>query len=96
MKKKNTFLLQAICMLFTFFISHLIASPVSYAKAPKKVAILPFAMHADRDLTFLQKGIVDMLGSRLAWKGEVEIIEKESVRKKVAEFRGPLNKERPL
>ena len=36
------------------------------AEAPKKIAILPFTMNADRDLSFLRKGIVDMLSSRLA------------------------------
>ena len=96
MKKKSTFFLPAICILLAFSISHLITIPGSYAKGPKKVAILPFAMHADRDLTFLQDGIVDMLGSRLAWKGEVEVIEKEIVRKKVAEIKGPLNKEKAI
>jgi TolB-like protein len=42
--------------------------------APSRVAILPFDINAERDMTFLQEGIVDMLASRIAWKDKVEII----------------------
>ena len=66
------------------------------AEAPKKVAILPFTMNADRDLSFLRKGIVDMLSSRLAWKEKVVVIEKEAVKKEVAKFPGPLDKKKAL
>jgi len=64
--------------------------------APKKVAILPFTMNADRDLSFLQNGIMDMLASRLAWKEKVEIIEKGKVSKARASYPGPLNKAKAL
>ncbi|MBC8175989.1 MAG: hypothetical protein H8E19_01185, partial [Deltaproteobacteria bacterium] len=66
------------------------------AEAPKKIAILPFTMNADRDLSFLRKGIVDMLSSRLAWKEKVEVIEEEAVRKEAAKFPAPLNKKKAL
>jgi len=64
--------------------------------SPKKIAILPFTMNADRDLGFLRAGIVDMLSSRLAWKGKVEVIEEESVKKEVASVPGPLNKKKAI
>ncbi len=44
-----------------------------------KLAILPFKVNADRDLTFLQKGIVDMLRSRLSRPGEVEILDSRAM-----------------
>jgi len=66
------------------------------AEAPKKIAILPFTMNADRDLSFLRKGIVDMLSSRLAWKEKVEVIEEEAVKKEAAKVPGPLNKKKAL
>jgi len=66
------------------------------AEAPKKIAILPFTMNADRDLSFLRKGIVDMLSSRLAWKEKVEVIEEEAVKKEAAKFPAPLNKKKAL
>ena len=31
----------------------------------------PFEINAEKDLTFLQEGILDMLGSRLAWRDRV-------------------------
>ncbi|MBC8419289.1 MAG: FG-GAP-like repeat-containing protein [Pseudomonadota bacterium] len=68
----------------------------SAAEVPKKLAVLPFTMNADRDLTFLQTGIMDMLNSRLAWKGKVQVIEKGTVKKEVASLPGPLNKEKAL
>ena len=44
-----------------------------------KLAIIPFKVNADRDLTFLQKGIVDMLSSRLSRPGAVEVIDQRTV-----------------
>lgn len=65
----------------------------SMAKESKRMAILPFIMNADRDLSFLQDGIVDMLASRLAWKGELEVIEKGLVKAEVASQKGALNRD---
>jgi len=73
-----------------------VESPPSSAEGPKRVAILPFTMNADRDLSFLQEGIMDMLASRLAWKGEVEVLEKGLVKKQVAQLGGPVDKERAI
>jgi TolB-like protein len=74
----------------------LVRSPITSAEGPKKLAILPFAMHADRDLTFLQEGIMDMLASRLAWKGEVQVLEKGQVKKQVAQSEGPMDRAKAL
>ncbi len=47
----------------------------------EKLAILPFKIHADRDLTFLQKGVVDMLTSRLSGGSDkVTLIDGQKVR----------------
>jgi TolB-like protein len=92
MKKRAT-------VLFIFTISFILifAGVLSHAdEAPKKIAILPFTMNADRDLSFLRKGIVDMLSSRLAWKEKVEVIEEEAVKKETASVPGPLNKKKAL
>jgi len=74
----------------------LIQAPVSSAKTPKKIAILPFNMNANRDLTFLQEGIMDMIRTRLAWKGEVEILEKKAVKKETARIEGRLDSDSAL
>ena len=93
MKQKNTEILLSIlsfvCMVF-------VTAPFSSAEGPKKLAILPFAMHADRDLTFLQEGIMDMLASRLAWKGEVQVLEKGRVKKEADQLGGPMDRAKAL
>lgn len=56
--------------------------------APVRVAILPFDMHAEKDLTFLQGGIIDMLGSRIAYKDQVEVISKSETRSALESVEG--------
>ena len=56
--------------------------------APARVAILPFDINAEKDLTFLQEGIMDMLGSRLANRDQVEIISKNETRSALASVEG--------
>ncbi len=93
MKYRLTLLMPALFILLTGLFLQV---PGSAAKTPKRVAILPFAMNSDRDLTFLQEGIMDMLISRLAWKGEVELVEKGLVKKTVAQYEGTIDKTRAM
>jgi TolB-like protein len=46
------------------------------AADPVKVLILPFTINSDKDLSFLRKGIADMLSSRLALKDQIVVIDK--------------------
>jgi TolB-like protein len=67
----------------------LMAATVSTAAAaPVKVAILPFAMHSDKDYTFLQKGIVEMLTSRLSAPGQVDIIDPVATQQALTQIQG--------
>jgi TolB-like protein len=91
-KKRNGILL----ILLGLLLPGLIQSPICAAAGPKRVAILPFAMNADRDLTFLQEGIMDMLASRLAWKGEVQVLEKGEVKGQAAQSAGPVDRAKAL
>ncbi len=69
-----------------FFISIIIAllslsnagssSAGEQGSAPARVAVLPFSMHTPGELQYLQDGIRDMLSSRLAWQGRVQIIDR--------------------
>ncbi len=93
MKTKTTVLLFVLVILSSFLF---VQGPLFGDEALKKIAVLPFSMNTDRDLTFLQTGIMDMLNSRLAWKGKVQVIEKGTVRKEVAAVPAPLNKEKAL
>jgi len=58
-----------------------------------KLAIIPFKVNADRDLTFLQNGIVDMLSSRLSRPGAVEIIDRRTVSSALETITGEINEE---
>jgi TolB-like protein len=58
---------------------------------PKKIAVLPFQINAAQDLGYLREGILDMLASRLAWEGKVQVIEKQLVKEAMAGRQGPLN-----
>jgi TolB-like protein len=82
-----------ILALTIFGFSHV--SP-SIAQAPKRVAILPFTINAERDLSFLRDGIMDMLSTRLLTKGEMKAVEKQTVLKEMAQFSGALNRERAI
>ncbi|MEA2040135.1 MAG: FG-GAP-like repeat-containing protein [Thermodesulfobacteriota bacterium] len=90
-RKQNSIFLISISLILIF-----LQITTSLAEGPKKVAILPFNMNADRDLTFLQEGIMDMLSSRLAFKDEVVIIEKGKVKKMVRKLGPAVNKEKAV
>jgi TolB-like protein len=51
----------------------------SYAQSEKRVALLPFKINSDKDLTFLKDGIFDMLTSRLSKEGQVAVLSREKV-----------------
>ena len=51
----------------------------SSAAEPKRIALLPFKINAEKDMTFLQNGIFDMLTSRLSKEGEVVVISRQEV-----------------
>ncbi|MCG6917680.1 MAG: FG-GAP-like repeat-containing protein [Deltaproteobacteria bacterium] len=78
--------------LFLFLTISILLAPAGSAAEPvKKVAIFPFQMNAPEDLNYLREGIMDMLASRLAWEGKVEVIEKQAVKNALAGHQGPIN-----
>jgi TolB-like protein len=62
-----------------------------WADEPSKVAIVPFKVNADKDLSFLRDGIVDMLSSRLSWDNKVVVIQKEATEQALKSAKGPMN-----
>ncbi len=56
-----------------------------FCDAPKTVAVFPFEMNSSQDLTFLQKGLVSMLSSRLSDAGKVEILGRETIDQALAD-----------
>lgn len=71
--------LRRIILLLTATLLLLFAAVPAYT-APARVAILPFTINAEKDMTFLQDGIMDMLGSRLAWQDQVVVINKRETK----------------
>ena len=54
--------------------------PISPAQAQmQQVAILPFTVNAEKDLTYIKEGISQMLSSRLAWKDKVLVIPPKTI-----------------
>jgi TolB-like protein len=52
----------------------------------KTMAILPFTVNAAEDLTHVQKGIFNMLYSRLSWQDHVLVIPKTQIQARLAEL----------
>jgi len=49
------------------------------AAGQKRLALLPFKINSEKDLSFLRDGIFDMLSTRLAKEGQVEVIGRTQV-----------------
>ena len=62
--------------------------PISVFAAAKTVAIVPFKVNAEKEMSFMRDGIYDMLSSRLYKEGEVEVLGRQQVEKAVASVSG--------
>ncbi|MBW2622159.1 MAG: VCBS repeat-containing protein, partial [Deltaproteobacteria bacterium] len=77
---------------FLILLAALTLSHSVCAAAPlKKVLILPFKINAPQDLTYIQEGLLDMLGSRLSWEGRVVVLDKLLAKKAFDSARGEFN-----
>ncbi len=81
----SIFLIALILCVFAF------GTPLSAFAKPLQVAIVPFKVNAEKDLSFLKDGIVDMLSSRLYREDKVNIINRQATEKAAAAVGGPLN-----
>lgn len=62
--KRNPRWLDGILRFFTVFLI-LVYSPALAEETAKRVLILPLTIHSEKDLNFLNKGIMDMMASRI-------------------------------
>jgi len=53
--------------------------PRTALAANVRLAILPFQIHSSEDLTYLQRGIQDMLSTRIAQQGGVEVLDRGKI-----------------
>jgi TolB-like protein len=58
--------------------------------------IVPFNIHSDKDLSFLQDGIKDMLSTRLAYEDKVVLFSNEDVRQDVDEIADTISEQTAL
>lgn len=72
-------------MVFAMIVFALFTSSPGICEGPKKVAVFPFAMNSSQDLGFLQNGLFSMLSSRLADPGKVDVLDRETVNRAMAE-----------
>jgi len=77
----------------TIFLAAAISGPALQAAEtrPYRVAIVPFTINAEKDLTYLRNGIADMLTSRLAWENKVQVLGREQTVAAAKQATGPLN-----
>lgn len=68
----------SMSFLFVCFLSFS-SLPLNAMGGTVRLAILPFQVHSSEDLTYLQKGIQDMLCTRIAQQGGVEVLDRGKV-----------------
>ena len=71
--RKTCFYFLGLLMLVSIIL------PTAIAQAPKRIALLPFKINSEKDLSFLKDGIFDMLSTRLAKEGQVEVLGRTQV-----------------
>ena len=89
---KNLFNSTYRILIFYFIFFVIILANINlFAAEPDRVAIIPFKVNAQKDHTFLQNGIYDMLSSRLVRADKVQIIGREETAKAFKAVTGPVN-----
>jgi TolB-like protein len=63
----------------------------SVAAEVNRVAIVPFKVNAEKDLSFLRDGIVDMLTSRLSVENKVSVLSREEIATVLKTVSPPMN-----
>jgi TolB-like protein len=61
----------------------------TFGESTVRVAILPFQIHSAENLGYLKEGIYDIISSRLAASGEIDVIGKSPIERVLAEMRPP-------
>ncbi|MBC2737366.1 MAG: hypothetical protein HF981_23585 [Desulfobacteraceae bacterium] len=68
-------------------------TPGRSAAEVRRVLIIPFSIHADKDLSFLRKGITAMLSSRLTDIGKVIVMDQAAVADSITNLPDPVTRE---
>ncbi len=57
------------------------------ASPPNRILVLPLSMNSAEDLTFLQRGIADMLSTRLTFEDSVTVLDRKPPQRRSRGFR---------
>ena len=87
MKSSNRIKKGGLFLTAVFILTILTVNIGVCAAPPKRVAIFPFTMNSPQDLGFLQNGLFSMLSSRLADPGKVDVLDRETVEKYLAQVK---------
>lgn len=90
-QKEKDMTSRKIIALLTIAALIFLGAATPWADEPSRVAIIPFKVNADQDLSFLRDGIVDMLTTRLSWEDKVIVIQRETTESAVNKAAGPIN-----
>lgn len=71
-------------LLCVLCLTHTLAT--ARAEAVKTMAVLPFTINADEDLSHIKNGIIYMLYSRLSWQNHVVVIPKRQLQDQLAKL----------
>ena len=84
--------LARVALVLTFTLLALGSARQATAET-RKVLVVPFSIHADKDLAFLRKGITAMLSSRLTDVGKVVVMDQAAAADIVRDLPTPLTRE---
>jgi len=89
--KKSFYAAARLFFLSVVLLTIIIVCPDYAYTQQSRVAIIPFQMNAEKDLTFLREGIHSMLSSRLSWEDKVSVIARQEIAAAVKTITAPLN-----
>jgi TolB-like protein len=89
MKSRRVFSAFAALMMAAALL--LAATGPALAAGPKRVVILPFTANSQEDISFVVKGVRDMLASRLPWQDKVTVVEPDLVAPLLKKIKPPYN-----
>lgn len=84
----------ALGLLLPLLLGCLVLAAPALADTPSRVVILPFTANAKDDISFLVKGVRDMLATRLAWQDKVTVVEPDLVAPVIARHKPPYTEEK--
>jgi TolB-like protein len=81
--------IRASCVVLLSLAMVAISALPTFGERTARVVILPFQIHSTENLGYLKEGIYDIISSRLAASGEIDVIGKSPIERVLAEMRPP-------